>query len=321
MNAYARSVTLRSEINEIPQRARDVQRATIGLELPADVPYLGMGSSYFAALTARYAGLPVQPELASEYDMYLRDACSEYEACLISQSGESTETLWCRDNFDEITVLVNDMDSTLAGSSNATEVIDLLAGPEEFSSTKSYINTLIALYQGHGVDCADAVDRLSKYFEEKAELQVALAQILALAIEGRIAAREPAGLYVLGSGPNLATAHQSALVLTETTKLPWTAMSVAAFDHGPKEAAAGANIIMLNGKGRDSARIRALEAILRPIDCLVVAVESSGGDPLLSPIGLFAQVALLMDELANNLNVGDPFVVGGKVTTVDDSTR
>jgi glucosamine--fructose-6-phosphate aminotransferase (isomerizing) len=314
-------MSLRSEINEIPQRARDVQRATSKLMLPMDAPYLGMGSSYFAALTAKYAGLPVQPELASEYDMYLHESGDGFEACLISQSGESTETAWCLEHFDEVTVLVNDANSTLARSDKATSVVDLLAGPEEFSSTKSYINTLIAIYQGNGLDCAQAVDRLTESFDKDAESAAALAQILAMSIEGRLSVPEPAGLYVLGSGPNLATAMQCALVLTETTKLPWQAMSVASFDHGPKEAADGANIIILDGKGRDTARIHGLLNTLRSVSCFAVTMESTGGQPLRSPIGLFVKVALLMDELATILNVGDPFVVGGKVTTVDNSLR
>ena len=38
--------------------------------------------------------------------------------------------------------------------------MELKAGHEAFSSTKTYINTLISLYNGHGIDPSLAVDQI-----------------------------------------------------------------------------------------------------------------------------------------------------------------
>ncbi|MBC3789272.1 hypothetical protein [Spirosoma utsteinense] len=53
-----------NEILEIPERAGEVLASTID-PLPLHVPYLGMGSSYFAPLAFKYMGVPIYPELAS----------------------------------------------------------------------------------------------------------------------------------------------------------------------------------------------------------------------------------------------------------------
>jgi glucosamine--fructose-6-phosphate aminotransferase (isomerizing) len=59
------------EILEIPVRAKHFARESSSYALPVQVPYLGMGSSYFAALGLKYMGIAIFPELASEFYQYL----------------------------------------------------------------------------------------------------------------------------------------------------------------------------------------------------------------------------------------------------------
>jgi glucosamine--fructose-6-phosphate aminotransferase (isomerizing) len=55
-----------AEIHEIPQRAVEFLQQSPDYTLPLNVPYLGMGSSWFAPLAFKYMGVPIDPEMASE---------------------------------------------------------------------------------------------------------------------------------------------------------------------------------------------------------------------------------------------------------------
>ena len=89
------------EIKEIPEKARKVYKSTQKLKLPTGVPYLGMGSSYYAMLSIYYQGVNIRPEASSTFYNYLSKHVTSKSAVLISQSGKSSETLWCRELFDE----------------------------------------------------------------------------------------------------------------------------------------------------------------------------------------------------------------------------
>ena len=52
-----------AEINEIPLRASEFLKHSPEYKLPLRVPYLGMGSSYFAPLAFKYMGINIYPEL------------------------------------------------------------------------------------------------------------------------------------------------------------------------------------------------------------------------------------------------------------------
>ena len=74
------------EIEQIPDAAAACYEKTRDVRLPTAVPYLGMGSSYFAPLALKFQGVDVQPEPASEYFHYLREDKKKPLAVLISAS-------------------------------------------------------------------------------------------------------------------------------------------------------------------------------------------------------------------------------------------
>ena len=84
---------------------------------------------------------------------------------LISQSGESSETLWCRELFHKVIAITNEAESSLARSPNVKELILLNAGKEDYSSTKTYINTLVVLYNGFKVDIRNALENIDANLE------------------------------------------------------------------------------------------------------------------------------------------------------------
>ena len=140
------------EIREIPEKARLCYKNNRSIRLPENVPYIGMGSSYYAPLALKYLGCNIIPEIASEYYHYSSKNKDHNLAVLISQSGYSSETVWNIEKFTEYIALVNDTDSPLARSDKLKELVELYAGVEKYSSTKTYVNTLITLYQGMGID-------------------------------------------------------------------------------------------------------------------------------------------------------------------------
>ena len=307
---------LREEILQIPDRAREVISKHQGLKLPTGLPYIGMGSSYFAPLTLYYGGADLEPQIASEYYHYLADTRPSTGGVLISQSGESSETVWCLEKLQEVTAITDQVASTL-GQAVEGRVVPLHSGVERYSSTKSYVNTLLVLYQGLGIDPADAVQRLTTDFEQIDQT----AKDQAAQIAAYLAEHQVTGLYVIGSGPNIGTAYQGALTLSETTKLAWIGMPVAQYDHGPKETADDSVVIILNAGGKDAKRIRALHQVLSQSNAMVAEVTVTSLSETLSPVLLITQLNLVMDYLADALGVGDTFQLGGKVTRVDESAK
>lgn len=304
------------EINEIPLVARKALEGHAGLVLPTRVPYVGMGSSYYASLVARYAGREIDPQIASEYYGYLSPGKLP-QGVLLSQSGESSETVWCRDLFDSYVAIVNDFDSTLVRSPGVSQAVDLMAGTESYSSTKTYINTLVVLFLGLGIDPTSAVEKIERDFTAFSDH----AQKHADAITAYIERNSVTGCYVVGSGPNVGTASQVGLVLSETLKRSWVSMQVAQYDHGPKETADNSIVLLLDARGREAKRMSQVREMLSSTSALVVDIVEDELGETLSSIPLAVRSFLLMNALADRLGVGDTFSVGGKVTLVSDEAR
>lgn len=298
------------EIADIPTRAADFLSQSPACRLPLGVPYLGMGSSYFAPLAFKYMGVDIAPEIASEYVNYLAGAEPREQAVILSQSGRSSEALWARELFREYVAISNAPDSPL--SRGAARRIDLLAGPEQFSSSKTYVNTLLALFKGFGVDAAPAAALLAANVARYRETGERIAEhIHALLQRERIH-----GIYVLGSGPNLATAYQAALILSESTKLSVTGLAMAQYDHGPKETAAGSIVIQVLAAGRNRERAQKLSQTLTAAGAHVFTVEEPAATEAFSVLHNIVPFNYLAYFLSQRLGVKDTFVIGGKVTEV-----
>jgi len=308
---------LLEEILDIPNRAEDCYQKNQGANLPLKVPYIGMGSSYFAALTLFYCGKDIYPQLASEYYYYLSKDTQPL-GVLISQSGESSETLWNLERFENIVAVTNNPESSLARSDKLQKIFQLHAGEEKFSSTKTHINTLVVLYLGLAIDPHQGIEILKQNFSK---LQNQSAE-QAKEIFNYTSARHIKGLYVIGSGPNLGVAHEGALVMSETTKFSWAGMSVAEYDHGPKETADETVILILNSNGKDKKRIEAIkETLKKKSTALVIELTEEDLSEQLSPLTQVSRLYFIMNYLADHMGLEDTFDIGGKVTTVPDSIK
>ncbi len=299
-----------SEILEIPVRAAEVLTHPVE-PLPLHVPYLGMGSSYFAPLAFKYMGLPILPELASEYVYYLANGKKSPLAVLLSQSGRSSEVLWCRDLFEHYVAVSNDPDSDLCTAPNVAQVLNIRAGVEHYSSSKTYVNTLLALFKGFSFSPTATVARLTGNFEQYQQQGGELAnQVLALRKQYPIH-----GMYITGSGPNIGTAYEAALILSESTKLNFHGLPMAQYDHGPKETAQNSLVIQILAKGAAYDRSRRLSDTVARSGAHVFAVEApSDVEEHFSVLHTIIPFNFMAYYLAQALNVGETFAVGGKVT-------
>lgn len=301
-----------AEINEIPVKALEFLKQSPTYTLPLGVPYLGMGSSFFAPLSFKYMGVDIQPEMASEYFNYMQPNAKLENGVILSQSGRSSEALWCTDLFQKYTAITNYPENALSTSSNVTQTINLLAGDEQYSSSKTYINTLLALFKGFGMDCRNAVAVLVRNISKYEQL----GEQMANKVFELISTKKIHGIYIVGSGPNIATAFQSALIMCESTKLCFNGMTMAQYDHGPKETAFDSIVIQIIAKGKSYERSKKLTEIIVASGAYVMTVEEPEVEENFSIINNMLPFNYMAYFLANKLNITETFVVGGKVTEV-----
>ena len=298
-----------SELLEVPERARELLAVQVP-SLPLGVPYLGMGSSYFAPLAFKYMGVNIQPEIASEYYHYLSTGEKKPMAVLLSQSGRSSEVLWCRQLFEHYTALTNYPENELG--INAATVIPMLAGEEHFSSSKTYVNTLLALFKGFGFDPSGAVTLLSDRMPAYEETGKRIAEeIFELINRERIH-----GIYITGSGPNLATALEAALIMSESTRLNFHGLAMAQYDHGPKETAHNSIVIQIVAKGKSYERSLALGDTVARAGAHVFQVEEPELEENFSILSNILPFNFMACHLSELMGIKETFSVGGKVTEV-----
>ncbi len=231
---------------------------------------------------------------------------------MISQSGSSSEVLWCKELFDEYLSIVNYENTQLSKSNRLKEEILIHAGKEDHSATKSYVNTLITLYNGFGIEVKQAIEVLTNKQKEYEEWGKSIAdKIYSLIQQNKMKA-----IYIIGSGVNISTINQAALILTECTKLPVIALPTAQYDHGPKEAAKDSVVIGVNNNGIDKSRINNLLKTVRLADANTFELFDDLAEENLTPITSIVPFNYLAYYLQKRLGIKEIFSVGGKVTTV-----
>ncbi|ADP70068.1 glucosamine/fructose-6-phosphate aminotransferase, isomerizing [Rhodomicrobium vannielii ATCC 17100] len=206
------------------------------------------GTAFYAALTAkywfeRYAKLPVDVDIASEFRYRESPLPKDGLAVFVSQSGETADTLaslrYCRDNGQLIASVVNVPESSIARESDA--VLQTLAGPEiGVASTKAFTCQLsvlacMAIAAGRKRGVLSAAD--------EAELVSALVQVPRLMADvlkredefdalAQTLAKAPLVLY-LGRGSSYPLALEGALKLKEISYLHAEGFAAGELKHGP----------------------------------------------------------------------------------------
>jgi len=229
-------------------------RVQLPMRLPFDfrdlkrVSIAACGTAYYAGMVARYwferfAQLPVEVDIASEYRYREMPLDPGALAIFISQSGETADTLaslrYARQHKQHVLSIVNVPSSTIARESDI--VMPTLAGPEiGVASTKAFTCQLAALA---AVALAAGRARGVLSAGEEQELVHALIEVPrhlteALALEPQIEllARDLAksrDVIYLGRGTSYPIALEGALKLKEISYIHAEGYAAGELKHGP----------------------------------------------------------------------------------------
>ena len=311
---------MKNEVFEIPYRAELCYMKNKGVILPEEVPYIGMGASHIATKAFRFMGINFFPEKAAEYFNYLLKYKEPDKGVLISQSGHSSETIWCADYFKSFTAIVNDENSPLGNHQNCTKKVLLYSGVEDHIATKTYINTLLVLYLGFGFDPVEAVQALKKHQTEFEALGTEIGSRIYLKTQRK----KRCCLYILGNGPNVATANIAALVLGQVMRIPVLSMSVSQYEHEFIETSKDAMVIAINHEGREYSRTKRLLKKVNNAGAETYELSNKYVESIFSPVTLPVPFYFAAEYLSQKLKVKTLFQVGDKVVskvTVDKNNE
>jgi glucosamine--fructose-6-phosphate aminotransferase (isomerizing) len=240
-----------SEIKKIPGKTLEIFEKNRDLQLPQKVYYLGLGASYHAPLVLRYCGKQLYPEVASEFNHYLHQKEKLPLGILISLNSDNRLILPSRSFFYEYIAIINNRSNKLSDGENLLQMIDIGLTEDVYRSSLPYLSLLIVLYRGLGLDCFPAIEYIRKDFD----FYEAKGRLMAEEIEKFFKRNTASGIYILGNGPNIATAKQAAMLLTRVTNRPFIGMSIAHFDHLFKNHLRDRLTIIINdnGPGKDIA--------------------------------------------------------------------
>jgi glucosamine--fructose-6-phosphate aminotransferase (isomerizing) len=295
--------------------------ASLGARLRAMPPPMVLtsarGSSDHAAGFFKYLceiklGVPCASIGASVASVYGAPLKAQGALCLtISQSGRSPDIVALQTaarKAGALTVAVVNVEDSPAGR-GADVCLPLLAGPERsVAATKSLIVSLAA-------GAAIVAHWLASPPLQSAIAGLPDALARAALLEWPDLVRQLAAsnsLYVLGRGPGLPIAAETALKLKETCAIHAEAYSLAEVMHGPWElVSAGFPVLAYaqNDASRDSTRL-ALDKIRNTGAHMLVAGDgglsyAATGEPLLDPIAMML-TAYLAIECAARARGRDP---------------
>ena len=230
------------------------ERVALPMPLPFDFATLNRisiaacGTAYYASMVAKYwferfAHLPVEVDIASEYRYRSAPLGPGGLAIVVSQSGETADTLaslrYAREHQQHVLSIVNVPTSTIARESDV--VMPTLAGPEiGVASTKAFTCQLAALAI-LAIAAGRARGVLSEADEKKLvhaliEVPRHLAEALALEPQIEHLARDLAkcrDVLYLGRGTSFPIALEGALKLKEISYIHAEGYAAGELKHGP----------------------------------------------------------------------------------------
>ncbi len=262
-------------------------------------------AGYFKYVTEILLGVPCASIGSSVVSVYNASLQAKGAVCItISQSGKSPDIVALQNaakRAGAVTVaLVNEADSPAA--ENADICLPLHAGAElSVAATKSFITSCAAgaAIVAHWLDrpaLLDAVQQLPATLEKAARIEWPAFTSFAA---------QASSLYVLGRGPSLPIAAETALKLKETSAIHAEAYSVAEVMHGPWELMQDGFPVLAYAPD-DAAFSLTQDAVtkMRQAGATVQVVGRGGldyaaaGDPLLDPISMIQTAYLAIEKVA-----------------------
>ncbi len=223
--------------------------STIDFKAATGLAISACGTAYLAGLIGkywfeRYARLPVEIDVASEFRYREMPLQPSQAALFISQSGETADTLaslrYCKDNGLKIGAVVNVRESTIARESDA--VFPIMAGPEiGVASTKAFTCQLAVLAslaigagRARGTISADDEKAMVRHLAEMPRIMSRVLNLIQPQMEGlsRELSKCKDVLY-LGRGTSFPLAMEGALKLKEISYIHAEGYAAGELKHGP----------------------------------------------------------------------------------------
>src|ERR1700730_17569152 len=241
-----------------PTLAHYLDMAAERVALPAELPFdfralerisiAACGTAYYAGMVAKYwferfARLPVEIDVASEFRYREVPLKAGSLAIFISQSGETADTLatlrYAKEHKQHVLSVVNVPTSTIARESDV--VMPTLAGPEIGVATAKGFTCQLAVLATLAIAAGRARGVLSEVDEAKLvrgliEVPRLMAQALALAPQIEHLARDLAksrDVLYLGRGTSYPIALEGALKLKEISYIHAEGYAAGELKHGP----------------------------------------------------------------------------------------
>ena len=262
-------------------------------------------AGYFKYLAEILLGVPCASIGASVVSVYGASLKVKDALCVtVSQSGKSPDIVALQAaarKAGALTVaIVNDAESPVAKSADIC--LPLHAGPElSVAATKSVIGSLAAgaalvAHWRHDDKMIAAVAELPKHLSKAVQLPWPELGDMTKSAES---------LYILGRGPSLPIAQESALKFKETCGIHAEAYSMAEVMHGPLELL-GEGFPVLAYSPEDGSRASARESIakLKATGATVLTAGKGGlktvrtADPLLDPIAMLQTAYPAIEAIA-----------------------
>jgi glutamine---fructose-6-phosphate transaminase (isomerizing) len=262
-------------------------------------------AGYFKYLTEIQTGVPCCSIGASVVSVYGAKLQARDGFCLtISQSGKSPDIVALQNaarTAGALTVaLVNVEDSPAAHAADIC--LPLYAGPElSVAATKSFIVSLVAgaaiiAHWRNDAEMLSAIAALPEHLAKAALIE--WPDVVAFA-------KNAESLYVVGRGPTLPIAVETALKLKETCAIHAEAYSIAEVMHGPLELL-GEGYPVLAYSPEDQSRSSSVDALnkIRKTGAQVLVAEQGGlpfertGNSLLDPISIIQTVYRFVEATA-----------------------
>jgi glucosamine--fructose-6-phosphate aminotransferase (isomerizing) len=253
----------------------------------------GSGTSYHAGLASQYAlsnltGLMATALPASEFNRWIPPEISRKTLLMaISQSGESTDVLQATDAASRrgisLLAVTNTLGSTLA--KKADYHIFPRSGRElAIPATKTYVTQLLSIFM-FSVDLASEKRGDDSFAEAREGLYRApgaLDETLrSLKTQIREAAerfKDKQAVFLLGSGPNYATALEGALKLKETCIVFAEGFATREFFHGPMRLADERTLMFILASADEAEEAVRLGNSLRGFGASVIYISERSGE-------------------------------------------
>lgn len=239
--------TLTSRIREGRIELSDIGITREQLEKVGKILIVACGTAYHAGIVGKYVieklvRIPVDAEIASEF-RYRDPIINENNiVIIISQSGETADTLaamrLCKEKEAKVIAITNVVGSTLARE--ADHVLYTWAGPEiAVASTKAYITQLLCLYL-MALDFADKMGRISQEeYRQMIEEMQKLPELAQKVLDNKQIIQKCAdetfnanSIFYIGRGLDYAVAVEGSLKLKEISYIHSEAYAAGELKHG-----------------------------------------------------------------------------------------